>query len=213
VSQVNLLPPELLARQKQRRLTGFIVAGAAGVMILILIFWFFQGQKLNDVNDKIAAQNATNAQLQQQVTELQEFQQLQQDATQKQALLTQAFRGEVSLSGILMDVSRVIPPDAYLTSLSIQLTATGEAATGGTAAPAEPTAASFVGQITTGGQAAGTESLASWLTRLESVKGWVNAWVSTLTETAASSRLYTFSSGVDLTPDSLTNRAKEAASG
>jgi Tfp pilus assembly protein PilN len=210
VSQVNLLPPELLARQKQRRTTTLIVLAAAGVMVLILAFWFFQGQKLSDVNDKVAAQEAQNAQLQQQVTDLQEFQQLQQEAAQKQALLGQAFTGEVSLSGVLMDVSRVIPSDAYLTSLSVQLTATAPTA----AVPgAVATTPSFVGQITAGGQAAGTESLASWLTRLESVRGWVNAWINSLTETAARSRLYTFTSGVDLTADALTTRAKAAGSG
>jgi Tfp pilus assembly protein PilN len=213
VSQVNLLPPELLARQKQKRLTTLIIAAGAAMLLLVLGFWFFQGQKLADVNDQIAAQNATNAGVQAQIAGLQEFQQLQQEAAQKQALLAQAFTGEVSFSGILMDLSRVIPSDAYLTAFESTLTGGEVAVVPGAAAPETPTAGVFAGSFTVEGQAAGVESLASWLTRIESVRGWVNAWISSIIETEPNSRLYTFSSGVDLSSDTLTDRGREGATG
>jgi Tfp pilus assembly protein PilN len=213
MSQVNLLPPELLARQKTRRLTSLIILGGAAGVLLLLVFWFLQGQKLSDVNEQIAAQNATNAGLQAQIDDLSEFQALQQEATQKQALLAQAYAGEVSFSGLLMDMSRVIPSDAYLTSLTIVLadTSTG---TGGAAPPTgAATTGSLIGTISTEGQAAGIESLANWLTRLESVQGWVNPWMASIIETAAGSRLYDFTSGVDLSSEALTARGQEGSTG
>jgi Tfp pilus assembly protein PilN len=162
------------------------------------------------VNDEIDRQQAENAQLQSQIDQLREFQDLQEQAAAKQALLDTAFANEVSFSGMLMDVSRVIPTDAYLTSFSAQLTVApaGEAETVGA-----PVAAGFIGEITTAGQAAGVDSLASWLTRLESVRGWVNPWLDAFTETAQNSRLYTFTSGVDLTSDALTRRGRGEAGG
>jgi Tfp pilus assembly protein PilN len=208
VSQVNLLPPELLARQKQRRLTSLIVLGGAIAMLLLLGFWFLQGQKVSDVNEQIAAQNAVNAGLQAQIDDLSEFQSLQEEAAQKEALLATAYAGEVSFSGILMDMSRVIPSDAYLTAMNILL---NESTTpGGGAAPPEGGAAagSLIGSISADGQAAGVESLASWLTRLESVQGWVNPWLTSIQETEAGSRLYTYSSGVDLSAEAFTARGK-----
>jgi Tfp pilus assembly protein PilN len=213
VSQVNLLPPELLARQKQRRLTSLIVLGGGIAMLLLLGFWFLQGQKLSDVNEQIAAQNAVNAGLQAQIDDLSEFQALQEEAAQKEALLATAYSGEVSFSGQLMDLSRVIPADAYLTALNIVLT-TSTAATGG-AAPPEGGAATgtLIGSINTEGQAAGMESLASWLTRMESVTGWVNPWMTSITETEPGSRLYTFSSGLDLSSEAITARGKEGLAG
>ena len=207
MSQVNLLPPELRARQKTRQLTTLIAGAGAAIVLLLLGFWFLQGQKLAGVNDDIAAQNLTNSGIQQQIDGLQEFQQLQSDAAAQQGLLTKAFAGEVSFTQMLLDLSRTIPSDAYLDSFNVTLVTTAAAA-----APTLP-GTDFVGSFTAGGAADGLQSLASWLTRLESVKGWVNPWFSTAAETDANTGLYTFTSGVDLSTDVLTGRGRGGASG
>jgi Tfp pilus assembly protein PilN len=201
VSQVNLLPPELRARQRTRQLTVLIGGVGAALVVLLVAFWFLQGQKLSGVNDDVAAQNLTNSGLQQQIDSLGEFQQLQADAAAQQALLTRAFAGEVSFSQMLMDLSRTIPSDAYLDAFDVALTEPGTAVAG-----ALPTG--FVGSFTASGASDGLESLADWLTRLESVKGWVNPWFSGATETEPNSGLYGFTSGVDLSTDVLTGRGK-----
>ena len=202
MSQVNLLPPELRARQKVKQLTTLIIGAGAAIILLLLAFWFLQGQKLAGIDEDIAAQNLTNSGLQTQIDQLQEFQQLQEEAAAQEQLLAKAWVGEVSFSQMLMDLSRTIPSDAYLDSFNATLTAqvAGQVA-------ATPT--TFVGAFSAGGAADGFESLASWLTRLESVKGWVNPWLSSATETAANTGLYTFSSGVDLSQDALTARGRE----
>jgi Tfp pilus assembly protein PilN len=206
VSQVNLLPPELRARQKTRQLTTLIAGAGAAIVLLLLGFWFLQGQKLGGINDDIATQNLTNSGIQQQIDGLQEFQQLQTDAAAQQGLLSKAYAGEVSFSQMLLDLSRTIPSDAYLDSFNAKLTTAATAVT-----PTLP-GTDFVGSFSAGGGAAGLESLASWLTRLESVRGWVNPWFSTAAETDAHSGLYTFSSGVDLSSDLLTARGGGSAS-
>ena len=109
MSQVNLLPPELRARQKAKQLTTLIIGAGAAVIVLLLAFWFLQSQKLAGVNDDIAAQNLTNSGLQTQIDQLQEFQQLQEEAAAQEALLATAWVGEVSFSQMLMDLSRTIP--------------------------------------------------------------------------------------------------------
>jgi hypothetical protein len=38
VSQVNLLPPELRARQKTKQLTTLIIGGGAAMVLLLLAF-------------------------------------------------------------------------------------------------------------------------------------------------------------------------------
>ena len=204
MSQVNLLPPELRARQKVKQLTTLIIGGGVAVIVLLLAFWFLQSQKLAGVNDDIAAQNATNAGLQTQIDQLQEFQQLQEQAAAQEALLATAFTGEVSFSQMLMDLSLTIPSDAYLDSFNTALTVP-------VAGQVPTTTTTFVGSFTASGAADGFESLASWLTRLESVKGWVNPWLSSATETGPNTGLYTFSSGVDLSEDALTARGREGA--
>ena len=77
MSQVNLLPPELRARQKTKQQTILILGAGVAVLVLLLGYWFLQSQKLSDVNEQVAAQNATNTQIQAQIDQLQQFQQLQ----------------------------------------------------------------------------------------------------------------------------------------
>ncbi len=207
MSQVNLLPPELLSRQKTRRLTTLIIGAGAVIVAVLVGFWFLQGQKLSGVNDDIAAQNATNVGLQTEIDGLQDAQALQEEAAGKQALLSVAYAGEVSFSQLLMDLSKVIPSDAYLLSYDAALSgaiATGAATTTDTTVPT-----AFAGAFTVEGGADGFESIASWLTRLESVRGWVNPWLSNAEETGDNTGLYSFSSGADLSSDALTARGRE----
>jgi Tfp pilus assembly protein PilN len=206
VSQVNLLPREILDRHRERRLA--VLVGIAGAIVLLLIFAFYlyQSTRLSGVNDDIAAAEADNASVQSQIDSLQNYAALQEKAQEKESLLASAYVNDVNFSQLLMDVSRVIPSDAYLDTLTFQVAAS----TASTSATTTTTpTAGFVGSMSATGTGVSVETLSTWLTRTDSVKGWVNAWMSSLTrdESGAS---YTFSSGVDLTDGVLSERGKAA---
>jgi Tfp pilus assembly protein PilN len=205
VSQVNLLPPELRQRAAVRRTTSIVVAAGLGVLTLIGVFYFLQMQRLSGIRADLEEQQATNAQLQTQIQELQAFATLQAELSAKEDLVTSLFVNEVSWSSALLDISRVIPDAAFLTNLTgqIQPTTGGEGAT-------IPTAAGLIGNMSFAGQARESETIATWLVRLEQVDGWVNAWMTNQQETAVRSRIYQFASGLDLTLDAATERAREA---
>jgi len=209
VSQVNLLPPELRERQAIRRTTSLVVAAGLAVLALIGIFYFFQVQRLAQTQSDLEAQQSRNAQLESQIASLQQFADLQAELAQKEALVGEIFVNEVSWSSALLDVSRVIPDASYLTNLTGQITPTivGEVAapTGGTP---ETT---LIGNMTFAGVANQTETIATWITRLEEVQGWVNAWVNSAQEDAPFSRIYTFSNGLDLTQEATTARGQGVA--
>ena len=208
MSQVNLLPPEIRQRAQTRRLTLMVIG--AGVVVLALIGFFFvlQSASVARVNEDIAAQERKNAGIRSQIAGLQEFAALQTEAQAKQALLSAAFANEVSFSGILLDLSRVIPSDAYLTTFSAQVAPPAAETVPGTVVVSETP---LIGTMTAAGEASGADSLASWITRLESVKGWVNPWITTFTESTPGTDNFTFNSGTDLTNDVLTDRARDAA--
>jgi Tfp pilus assembly protein PilN len=207
VSQVNLLPPELRERQAIRRTTSLVVAAGLAVLALIGIFYFFQVQRLAQTQSDLEAQQSRNAQLESQIASLQQFADLQAELAQKEALVGEIFVNEVSWSSALLDVSRVIPDASYLTNLTGQITPTvvGEVATAPTGGTPETT---LIGNMTFAGVANQTETIATWITRLEEVQGWVNAWVNSVQEDAPFSRIYTFSNGLDLTQEAATARGQ-----
>jgi Tfp pilus assembly protein PilN len=207
VSQVNLLPPELRERQAIRRTTSLVVAACLAVLALIGIFYLFQVQRLSQVHSDLEAQQGRNAQLESEIVSLQEFAALQAELASKEALVAQIFVNEVSWSSALLDVSRVIPDTSYLTNLTGRITATiaGEVVTEPTGGTPETT---LVGNMTFAGVANQTETIATWITRLEQVQGWVNAWVNSAQEDAPGSRIYTFSNGLDLTQEAVTERGQ-----
>lgn len=199
MSQVNLLPPEIQAAQRQRRVAGVVALAGVGVIGLILVFYVLQVGTLSGVRSDFDQQEQTNAGLQSQIQDLQEFEELRARAQAKQALLNQVFANEISFSGVLMDISRVIPSTAALTSVS--------------AASQDPTPATggstlLTGHIDVAGLALDYDTVASWLTRLERVRGWVNPWVTSIADPEGGP--ITYSSGLDFTTAALTQRGRRA---
>lgn len=200
MSQVNLLPPELRQRRAARRATSIVVLVGLVMVALIGVFYFLQMQRLSGAQDDLDLQQARNAELEGQIAGLQEFANLQAELEAKQQLLATIYVNEVSWSSALLDVSRVIPDASYLTNLTGQITAAQGVLTG---ASPETT---LIGAMTFAGVAQEAETIATWITRLEQVQGWVNAWVDSATEDAPFSRIYMFANGLDLTQEAVTER-------
>ena len=199
MSQVNLLPPEILAAQRQRRLAGVVALAGVGLIGLILVFYVLQLGKVGGIRSDIDQQKQTNQGLQTEIQKLREFEQLRARAQAKQKLLNDVFANEISFSGLLMDVSRVIPSTAALTSMS---------ATSQEPAPTTGGSTLLTGRIDIAGLALDYDTIASWLTRLERVRGWVNPWVTSIADPETGP--ITYSSGVDLTTAALTERGRRA---
>ena len=199
MSQVNLLPPEILAAQRQRRLAGVVALAGVGVIGLILVFYVLQLGRVSGIRSDIDQQQQTNQGLQAEIAKLREFETLRAQAQAKQKLLNDVFANEISFSGLLMDISRVIPSTAALTSMNV----TSQEPT-----PTTGGSTLLTGRIDISGLALDYDTVASWLTRLERVRGWVNPWVTSIADPEAGP--ITYSSGVDLTTAALTERGRRA---
>jgi Tfp pilus assembly protein PilN len=202
MSQVNLLPHDVLEGQRYRRLTLTVLAGGAVVLALIVAFFLLQVGKLGSVNGDITDAQRNNAAVQAQIDQNQKYEDLQVQAQQAQGELNSAYAGEVAYSGILMDLSRVIPSDAFLNTFSS--TTTGPPAGGTTSTTTTP----LIGTMTMGGEAIGFDSLSVWLTRLEMVQGWVNPWMPSIAADSSVPNAFTFTTSVDLTQDVVTPRGR-----
>ncbi len=210
MSRVNLLPHEIKKGQQARRRTLLVLLGGLVLVVLVLLLWVVQGFRLAGVHDDIEAQNATNASLQRVIEDLQQYEDLQNRAQQQEALLSSAYANEISYSGALADVSRVIPADTYLTSFTASsgIGGSGEGATGETT-----TTTTGVGTLAFTGSTLHFNSLSTWLTRLEEVDGWTNPWTSNINEDTSTPGAFTFDTSVDLSSDALTARGRGVIGG
>ena len=197
MSQVNLLPPDILQRQGQRRLTTSVIVAGLVLLGLVLAFYLLQVNRLGGVNEDIEAQERTNQSIENEIDELQPFEDLQIQADQAVETLRNAYAGEMSFSQALMDMSRITPSDSYLQNLAI-----------GLEDPNVDGDVTFVGTIAFNAQAIGIDTVALWISRVEEIEGWVNPWIASVDTTDESLDIRSFPVNADLTSEALTARGR-----
>ena len=205
MSQVNLLPSDLRERQRVRRQTFGVAAAGVVVLLLVAVFFFLQVMRLRDVESDLEAQRAENAQLEAEVSRLLRFQEILDQLSTRRELLRGILENEVSWSGVLRDLSLVIPSQVWIQDMSGSVTVP----TGGAPpeAPAGTQPTGLIGSIQINGVSLDTPGVALWLTRLEDVQGWANAWLTSATKSdLAGSEVVNFSSSVDLTAEAAIRR-------
>jgi Tfp pilus assembly protein PilN len=176
--RVNLLPGEIRERERIRRRGGAVAVVGVLVLAALGAFYFLQQMRLNDLERDLAEQQAENDRLRGEIAELQEFDQQQRELAASEDLLNTLLADEVRWSGVLRDISLVIPGQTWLTTLNGQITQDA----GATTQPAEGPSG-LIGQISFNGFGLSHRAVALWLTRLEDVEGFANPWVSTSQKT------------------------------
>lgn len=200
--RINLLPPETKERQRVRRQTVGVVV--VGVLLLVALgaFFMLQQARLASAENDLREQQAINAELQQEVNDLEQFDQLAAEVEASRGLIAQLLENQVLWSGVLRDISLVIPGQVWLDTLSGTITAdpsTG-AATTTTTGPE-----GLIGSISFAGNGFDHRSVALWLARLEDVSGFVNPWLASSTKSEIGPfEVVDFQSSVDLSTDAVT---------
>jgi Tfp pilus assembly protein PilN len=218
--RINLLPPEVGERQKLRRRT--LATIGVGIVLLALVggFYFLQVIRLSGVEEDIQAQEAVNADLQRQISELQDVAALEQEISATRQLLSTLLQDRVLWSGVLRDISLVIPSELWLDGLTGQVGAGAAVGADAEAPVALPgTEGGLVGQISFTGSAFSHREVALWLSRLEDVRGFINPWLASSTKVSAEAvaedgtviaptgpELVNFASSVDLSDQALARR-------
>jgi Tfp pilus assembly protein PilN len=179
---------------------------AIGVVLLALVggFYFLQVVRLSGVEEDIQAQESVNAGLRSQIAELQDIAVLEQEIAATRDLLSTLLQDRILWSGVMRDVSLVIPGELWLDGLSAGV----GAATAVEGAEAAPVTQGLVGQISFSGFAFDHREVALWLSRLEDVRGFINPWLSSSTRSEiAGTPVVQFASSVDLSDQALARSA------
>jgi Tfp pilus assembly protein PilN len=200
MTEVNLLPPELRRRHRARSRSRQVIAGVAAVILLLIVVWFFESSKLATAKSDLASQNARNTELQTKISSLQRFADLQNQLNLKKELIADLETSEVQWSGVLHDLSMVMPSDVYLKTFDAQISV----GVGGWETEVGPTG--LIGTLQMSGVALNFPNVALWIDRMAQVTGWTNPWVTTAAidsggDSTSQGTDVAFTGTVDLTPE------------
>lgn len=197
--QINLLPPELRARRRGRRLiaigtvAGVVVLGFLGIVLLI------QRNTISNEEEELRNLQDQAAELRTQVAELQEFGALKDEIDRKEGVLATALTNDVAWSKFLNDLSLIIPDDSWLTNLSLSAAA-GEA----------PSGEQSFGTVSFQGFVFDFPGLAGWLTRTSQIDGLTFLYLNNGTkQEMAGQEVVSFGANANITEALLSRRCQE----
>jgi Tfp pilus assembly protein PilN len=119
--RVNLLPEatKQRGRANQQRLMAL---GAAGLLLLVLGgTWWWAANQVSQAEDRLAAEQSVTAGLRAEEAELIAFRDLADRREQAVETLIASMADEVSLAGVLQDLAAVMPEDAQMDTLAVNL--------------------------------------------------------------------------------------------
>jgi hypothetical protein len=134
--RVNLLPKEIKERRlAQRQRSG--IAAAFVLLVALLGLWYVrEAQALTDARREADRERAVADGLRARKAALQPYAALESQIAAAEQLRAKVYAREVRFSGIMQDISAIIPGDVWLTQMNAAVTATADQAGGGSAAAA-----------------------------------------------------------------------------
>jgi hypothetical protein len=139
--RVNLLPKEIKEQRLVRRQRGGIVIAFVLLLTLLGLWYVRESQKLTEARQGADRERAVAAGLRTRKAELQPYAALGSQIAASEQLRAKVYAREIRFSGILQDISAIIPGDVWLTQMSVALKETG--AQGGAGANAAAAATAF----------------------------------------------------------------------
>jgi Tfp pilus assembly protein PilN len=219
--KVNLLPSWVTERRLVRRQRLGVAAGLAFVLLVLVLVWLAQSARADQAERAAASQRAVTDQLAAQRAQLQPWADLQAEVASAEQLRADVYAREVRFSGVLGDISMLMPDNAWLTTMTATLTEAKPGQTGGAQAgggqavlvPGAPGYGSPIGSITFSGTALGHVDVGRLVRTLDgAVKRnggsvYQNPYfTSSQEQTQSGQRTVTFSATVDLGPAAFSGR-------
>ncbi len=119
--RVNLLPEATKERGRANQ-QRMVAAAAAGALLLVLGgVWLWASGQVRQAEDQLAAEQSVTAGLRAEEAELVAFRDLATRRDLASEILTASLSDEVSLAGVLQDLAAVMPEDAQIDTLAVNL--------------------------------------------------------------------------------------------
>ena len=210
MKRIDLLPQRYAEQRRQRRNLGLVMVAGLVALLLLVGWWFLLGQQIGNAEDELAEVQATNAELESQIAELQRFAELEAEVQAKRQALQTVFAGDVDWPAILTEVAMVVPGEVWLTNLTASAGQTEGAAPVGTeTAEVRIANGQPFGRIQFQGQSLSMPGIARWMLRLESVKEFFAVYLNSATESETegnAAEIVTFDNTLELSNRAASRR-------
>ena len=200
-ARISILPEEVAAARKARRILAGASVGVAGVAGLLTVATGAQLLAVHSARSQVSTLQAQQASLQSQVTELQAKTRVHGKVLTRYQMESSALKGDVDWVRVMRQLAATMPANVELSSF----TANRVAATGAAAASAATSGS--VATVTFSAQAnGGLPAVSAWLTSLEKNGDFGGSWVASASATGNNQLLITFTSSSNLTHAALSGR-------
>lgn len=212
--RIDLLPSTYAERRRDRRNIGLVLLAGLAVLALLLFYWVILGSRVDDKKQELAAVNARNTELRNQIAQLQRFEALQAEVEQKRQSLITVTGLDIDWSALLTEIALVTPSDVWLTDLSgSRAGSEGESPVGTEMAPIRISKNAAAGRLTFSGRALDMVDVATWLERLRDVRGVTAVYLDNAVREDIDGRLIvSFETTVELTERARSNRFTQETS-
>jgi hypothetical protein len=227
--RIDLLPRRLVEQRLVRRQRTGIGAAFLILLVLLGVWYLLETQSLHDAQAEADQEQATASALRVQRAKLQPLADLEDQIAAADELRATVYRNEIRFSGVMRDISAIVPDDVWLTSMAVAFTDNATAAPAGAATttpssggapattPGSPGAGSPVASITFAGAGLEHVDVGGFLRALASgpkkdgQQVYLNPYFTTSDkEDETGQAMVTFSATVDLSSAAYSGRYQPA---
>jgi Tfp pilus assembly protein PilN len=207
--RVNLLPPEIEAARRFRRVQAGLGAGVAAAVVVAGALVVMANGQVNDAKDDLATAKSRGASLQAEQAKYAEVPLVYAQVEAGEAQLSQAMGKEIRWSYFLNDLSLRTPAKVWLTGMTVTESVDAPVA-------AAPTSQTYgtpgIGTITFQGKGYRHNDVAAWLRALGNQPGLADPYFTNSTqEKIGAEDSVTFDSQAVITEEALSGRFTDKA--
>jgi hypothetical protein len=153
---IDLLPRQLVEQRVVRRQRTGIGAGFLVLLTLLGLWYVLESRELGRAQDQADQERATTTGLRTRRAQLQPLSDLEAQISAADQLKASVYQREIRFSGVMRDISAIVPDDVWLTSMATAFTASSNGSGTGGASTATPAPAGGASATTPGSPGAGS---------------------------------------------------------
>lgn len=218
--RVNLLPPEIAAEAKLKRLKAILGLTVLAVMALLVLAFLWMSGQVGSAEEELATAQTTGNALEAEAATYAEVPEVLAAVDAAQANLMTAMTPEIRWSFYLNDMSLTIPRTTRLATMTAVNTEAAAQLDGGLVpvegAAVTPLGSATIGSVTFSGRSTDFDAVAAWLQSLARQDGYLEPYVQNVSKPQSENTVGTYydvESNTQLSSEALSERYLLIANG